>query len=129
MGSKLRTKLALGKDDRLQKVAIGADRADPREVGTDVSPPVADRMTGVAGRLFTVEDELTPADVARREGRHELLEPGLLPGRVDVEPGVEPLGLFLDAGSVFRQVGLDRVDPQAGNGRRIRQGFDELQTQ
>ena len=74
-----------GKNDRLQKVAIGSNRADAREVGADVSPPVADGMTGEAGCLFTVEDKLTASDVARRQGRHELLEPGFLPGRVDVE--------------------------------------------
>ena len=38
-----------------------------RQVGADVSPAVADGVTGEAGCLFAVEDELTPADVARRE--------------------------------------------------------------
>ena len=71
-----------GEDDGLQEVALGADRADLGEVGADVTPAVADGVAGVAGGLLAMEDDLDPADVAGREGGQELLELGLLPGRV-----------------------------------------------
>ena len=50
-------------------------------------------------------------------------------GRIDVEPGVKRLRLLLDRGAVFRQVGLERVDSQAREGRRLGQGLDQLQTE
>ena len=41
-----------------------------------------------------MENKLTPANVARRERGQKLLESSFLLGRVDVEPGVERLGLL-----------------------------------
>ncbi len=85
-----------GKDDGLQQVALGSHRADPGQIGADVSAAVADRMAGETGGLLAVEDELAPANVARRQRGHELLQPRLLLGRVDVETGVERLGLAFE---------------------------------
>ena len=73
--------------------------------------------------------ELTTADIADRKRCQELLEPFLLPGRIGIETGVEPFGLFLHVGSVFGQVSLDRVDTQARERRRRCESSNELQTQ
>ena len=106
-------------------------RTEPIRVrsGPTFPPPIADRMTRVTGSLFTVKNELTPADIADRKRCQELLEPFLLPGRIDIETGVESFGLFLHVGSVFGQVSLDRVDTQARERRRRCESSNELQTQ
>ena len=120
-------KARAGEDDRFQQVSIGANRTDPREVRTDVSTTIADGVAGVARSLFTVEDQLTASNVARRKSSHELLESGFLLVRVDVEFGVQPLRLLLDFGPIFLHVRPDGVDPQARYGRRTFQCFNQFQ--
>ena len=80
-----------GEDDGLEQVALGANRADLGQIGADVSAAIADGMARVAGGFFAVEDKLAAANVAGRQRGQELLEPGLLLGRVDVDPGVQAL--------------------------------------
>ena len=115
-----------GEEDRLEQVALGADLADLGQVGADLAAEVADRVAGDAGRLGAVEDRLAAADVAA--------------GRAS--PGTPPACAFCPAASAFerrvqslpasvwtfaaelRQPRLERLDPQAGPGRRLLQGRD-----
>ena len=66
------------------------------QVGADLAADVADGVARQARGLRAVEDRLAAADVAPGERRQDRFEPGLLLGGVDVQRGVERLGLGAD---------------------------------
>ena len=114
-------------DDRLEQVALGPNRADLGQVGADVAAAIADGVAGVAGGLFTVEDELAPADVAGRQRGQELLELGFLLGRIDVDPGEERLGTsFWTAAAYFARWALTASARRLGEADESPRGAQEL---
>ena len=75
---------AVGEGDRLEQVAFGANPPDPRQVGPDLAPQIADRVARGTRRFRAVEHGLTAANVAPGDQLQQLVEPlGLLlhPGR------------------------------------------------
>ena len=86
-------------------------------------------MTCEARGFLAVEDELAPPHVAAGDLGRQLLQAGLLFGEVGVKPRVKPLCSALDRCAKFRQVFLERVNSEAGKGRRFAEVLDESQPQ
>ena len=119
-----------GEDDRLEQVALGADLADPGQVGADVAAEVADGVAGEAGGLLAVEDGLAAADVAaRRASAASSSSWAFCLAASTLSLAYRASACFWTGGPYFARCGLMRVDPQAREGRRLAEGLDQLQAE
>src|SRR5262249_30203808 len=76
-----------GINNRFEKVLLGADLANRRQVGADVPDKVAHSMTGVARSFLTIEHGLSSPDITFAKRGHQFGEVSALLGGVRLERG------------------------------------------
>src|SRR5688572_19759736 len=99
----------VGKNDRLEQIALGADSGDARQIRSDLAAQVTDGMTDNAGGLLAVEDDLAAANVASFDLADQLFESGFLLAGVRVERRQQRLCFLLERWAELRQARLDLV--------------------